>query len=1204
MTEIKMCCLAAYLLIGCVASSSAAALFKADFSSQAELKGWTKENQASVSEMSRRQGTRSLLIKQYRDEEQNSHWLSPNIKTPGGPVKITFWAADNYRKLTDFSYSATVDIVEFDKDGKEIGGSSYLKSMPWDQGRKSDLWGQFLPEGLIWTYYEAVYRPKGDTFRVKFYWPKPIVLGECYLTDLVITTATAEDVAAAAVGVKKETDASGSRFALELSTPAIGNLFYADDPLEFEVLLFTTGTNEVGTLKSATVRYEITDFENFFVSRGEVTFDNAEPVADERFYKSVHGQSRKHNLRQTLAITDPAASAVGRELFIRAELLSGGQILASDTITYGVVNPRTTAPKDYDKSRFSSDYFGEGFKYAKSKHKKQSISVKSGLTRRHLIDYYWIRCQPTYPGPITFKNKLLAFPSIISCPNIEQERSSDTWLKKMVPPECLIPDPGRPGHLTFEIDPYVEYIVAYVRHNREAIVGVVPSGLERPIDARTIELHKKAYTALKKEWPELSVGMMLYGLSMNPSTDVDLFLREELYDYADFIDTHIYASSVDWTEWHRLQKAYRKTGRTAPPLISTEFCRVGGSDQVLHSRDTIAAHLDAFANGMHHIYYFNQCNEGLNLLLRHPFLREPTDLGGDQTSGFMYMQRVDRPRVSPNIVPTNPKSRWGWGSWGHEYGGDTLMPVLQAMTYYNLIQNFELTDYRATFHPSPNSVAYVFDRDDRTICSLWLTKPMPVETLVIRGDTAYTVQDLFGRTERIVPVSGASLISVDENPVTLTFDKRVTLFNAKSKQQDIELVDGGLVLGAVARGTKGIARVVIPSVFATGLKATLTGTVDGVWPTATPASVSVQSGKVASAELPFSVALDRQKGTYPFTVRMTVGKNVVALLRAPLTVQELLVLEVSGVPMTASQGPAIDVTITSLRDAPSRGTIHLTSRFQADGLRAKSRSLPYEVTAHGTATVSFDIPPAQVNLTTAYEVTVDLKDSSDIAVARTEEVAFRSTPRATGDITIDGDLGDWDLADWQGIPFARTFTQWGKAWGGPADLSGVFYTAWDDEQLYFAAVIKDNSAVARANDINIWMDDNILLGLYPWEWKMGDKLNSGYYREHLGLCADGTPRIFRVGNVAVGPTTAEEATIAVTRTKDGYIYEWAYPKTCIAPMKLQKGARFRLSLFAWDRDKDPEGEKGYSQLGGMQFGGFNANVDARPDKWREFVLEK
>ncbi|MBI4474000.1 MAG: hypothetical protein HY646_15130 [Acidobacteria bacterium] len=71
--------------------------------------------------------------------------------------------------------------------------------------------------------------------------------------------------------------------------------------------------------------------------------------------------------------------------------------------------------------------------------------------------------------------------------------------------------------------------------------------------------------------------------------------------------------------------------------------------------------------------------------------------------------------------------------------------------------------------------------------------------------------------------------------------------------------------------------------------------------------------------------------------------------------------------------------------------------------------------------------------------------------------------------------------------------------------------------------------------------------------------------------------------------------LLVKRTADGYVYEWAYSKRSIYPLELNAGSRFRLSVFPLDRDKP-------GPLGGIQFGGFNANVDARPEKWREFTL--
>ena len=232
------------------------------------------------------------MIKQWDDKEQGSHWLSPAIQNLKKPVVISFWAADNYLKQTDLSYAAVVDAVAYQK-GKELSKTSYLLSMPWDDARKSNMWGRLQPEGLKWKYYQALYRPKGESFRLKFYWPKPIVRGECYLTDLQVREASPEDIALSTLGATQKKVAVKGRYSLHLSTPVTGNLFYQDDPLRFECLLFTNDGKDIGTLKSPELRYRITDFENFFIASGKVPFNNAKPVSDKTFYKRY--RNKKHN---------------------------------------------------------------------------------------------------------------------------------------------------------------------------------------------------------------------------------------------------------------------------------------------------------------------------------------------------------------------------------------------------------------------------------------------------------------------------------------------------------------------------------------------------------------------------------------------------------------------------------------------------------------------------------------------------------------------------------------------------------------------------------------------------------------------------------------------------------------------------------------------------------------------------------------------
>ena len=69
---------------------------------------------------------------------------------------------------------------------------------------------------------------------------------------------------------------------------------------------------------------------------------------------------------------------------------------------------------------------------------------------------------------------------MVYCPNLEQVRGrkpDHPWgdVAKNAPDWAVIDDPFHKGCKGFDIDGYVEYIVAYVRANRNRIVQVVPS---------------------------------------------------------------------------------------------------------------------------------------------------------------------------------------------------------------------------------------------------------------------------------------------------------------------------------------------------------------------------------------------------------------------------------------------------------------------------------------------------------------------------------------------------------------------------------------------------------------------------------------------------------------------------------------------------------------------------------------------------------
>jgi hypothetical protein len=1136
-------------------------------------KDWTAVGNATVSEIARRPGGKSLLLRQTKDEEANSAWLGPVLKNPGKPLRVTLWAADNYDVQRDFSYAAAFELVPCDKDGKWTPGND-ATPIPWDDKRQDPVYHHNLTrDGLRWTFYSGPAKPlAGEYLRVRLFWPKTMARGECYFTDVQVAEATpAADAAAVADSAKP---AATGRLALEISTPVTLGLYFHDDPLRFEFVLFSTDGKPVGELKQPVLRYEITDYEKCLVASGTLPFTDAKPLAQPV-------PRHMNNLHLSAVIPAAAAKAVGRELFLHAQVLDGDTLLAEDTIPYGVVNPRPANPADHARGRFITMHPGGGIRNTESKHERQDIYAKMGTVLTEEWDNYgWPVAQPVKDGPITIKPGP-EFPKLIYCPNVEQTGRSMGAYRQGVPEWAVVDDPLRPGKKTFDVDAYVNYIVAYIRANRHRIVQVVPSGLERVFDARTLELHRKAYAAIKKEWPDLPVGLMLWDISN------ELVLKEKLYEVADFFDHHIYVSRVNWKDWDDLRAELKKRG-VERRMISTEAACVGGTDQLQSARDQIAFTLDCHAHALDRILHFNMfANMGSRP--RQPILRG--DYKGD---GFEFVQYVDRPRVS--AVAEGAASG---GAWGEESGGTALMPLLKALSYYNLVQNTEGADFKCVFKPSERTVAYVYARDGKTICYLFLSEPNPAITLALDTTVPYTMQDLYGRTDRVVP-AGGSLVAATLDPLALLFEGEVpALYDAKTAAAALKPA-AGLDLPSIARGGSATAKLTLPPLFNKAFTARIAATVDGTWPQVEAKRVTVAPGQPAAVDLPIAVAASQPAGNYTFTTRIYDGDTLVSVLKQPLKIGELLATELRGEPITRQQDPAVVVTVRSLADQPMTGRVRVENRFFGPGFTPSVMEAAYQTAPRGTAEVRFPIPREQANLTASYEMRATVADASGFTLACNDDVSFQASVKTKTPITVDGDLADWKLDEL--LPLTggmRNLYNLDK----PTDLSAKFYSRWDDQRLYFAAIVTDSTPVVLGTERPLWNDDNILFLLYPWTWHMGEPLNSGYYREHLGPYRGGKAAIWRVGYVPSGPANADGAQIAVRRTDTGWIYEWSYPQSALYPLEFKAGNGFRLAFSVYNQvKKDKKDENDFGQWELLTFSGFHYSILSVPSLWRQIRM--
>ena len=170
-------------------------------------------------------------------------------------------------------------------------------------------------------------------------------------------------------------------------------------------------------------------------------------------------------------------------------------------------------------------------------------------------------------------------------------------------------------------------------------------------------------------------------------------------------------------------------------------------------------------------------------------------------------------------------------------------------------------------------------------------------------------------------------------------------------------------------------------------------------------------------------------------------------------------------------------------------------------------------------------------------------------------------PRATGAVTLDGDLSEWAAA----MPLAL---QYGSSYDpkDTADLKASTRVMWDKDHLYVAVEVEDNEFHQPYHGDVVWMADSVELWI--------EKSNWSFSLTPLG------PQVFLDERPdkhldAVVP----EVPVAVKRDGTKVVYEAAYPASEVPHIRLEAGNTIRFSLLV--NDLDPAGplvKRHYAEL--------------------------
>jgi hypothetical protein len=213
-----------------------------------------------------------------------------------------------------------------------------------------------------------------------------------------------------------------------------------------------------------------------------------------------------------------------------------------------------------------------------------------------------------------------------------------------------------------------------------------------------------------------------------------------------------------------------------------------------------------------------------------------------------------------------------------------------------------------------------------------------------------------------------------------------------------------------------------------------------------------------------------------------------------------------------------------------------------------------------------------------------------LARANTEKAVVSAKNYAP--IVIDGKLDDWvgriESSNWGAMLDIKKgkIEKWMRAYSNymnslvsrveagkvdsPSDFSMIFYTMWDEQNLYFAAVVTDSEVMTQHEGENIWQDDCVEIWLdgrhdavthtltHDDEYQIGISPKSKYRDKTIA---------WAWRNPKSEPVMAAMK-YASTLTEGGYIVEVAIPFSVLEGFNPKIGSAIGFNVSAVDKDED------------------------------------
>ena len=312
---------------------------------------------------------------------------------------------------------------------------------------------------------------------------------------------------------------------------------------------------------------------------------------------------------------------------------------------------------------------------------------------------------------------------------------------------------------------------------------------------------------------------------------------------------------------------------------------------------------------------------------------------------------------------------------------------------------------------------------------------------------------------------------------------------------------------------------------------------------------------------------------------------------------------VIGVDFDRKYSPELSVTVTNRKSRSETVRVRFISPAGWDVRPGEHR---LNLSASETGSVIFKLDKGSVDSAREYDTVVKITDTQGVGGSIFGRVNFSPCLKAKKVIIVDGSLKEWDKKVSVVLREKNQVLKKGQhLWKGPGDLSAKIYTAWDEENFYFAAEVKDDIFHQKKTGFETWQEDSIQLAVDPdQEASFVPVLGWGKqnYEYDIALTSCGS-EVYRTisgdtKKYPIGLVPSRDIALSVVRKGDETVYEVAIPWEMMSKKNPVAGDGIGISAAVCDMDEDGSWEEGLKHI--LWFDGI---VEGKqPEKFGRLVL--